>query len=102
MSVRLIGVSLALEAPTYNALSAVDRQAFQMEAFTKLEAELRSYTGDLRPTAYPTFSGDGPHDDPLQGPIYVFTCSAHYETDDLPPDCRAYATHHVQRQEGTA
>ena len=99
MSVRAIGVSCLIDAAEFTALSPDDRKTFLREVNDHLTTELRAYVADLRPAGAPGFTIDGPaeHDGRLS---YVATSTAPYETDDLSPLCRAYATHNVQRREG--
>ena len=90
--IRTAGVSIAIPAADIVTNSREDVKSFMRDVVAKLEVELRRHIGEVQPVAAPTFSLDGPHSDPLQGPIYVATYAAPVETDDLPADCTAYTS----------
>lgn len=88
---ELMGVSVAL--PLAEMGSAWDRDDWA-EAIRIYQPEMldmfRRHIGGVQPATMPTMTVDGPHDDPLQGLIYVMTCGAWVDPTRLPPDCTAY------------
>ena len=94
-----IGVSIALPAIEFNALTEAERTTVLRESQELLAASLRTFVGGVSPKGAFTFHADGPHQDPTQGPIYVASLSAPFDTDDLPHDSGAYATHVRDRAE---
>lgn len=70
-------------------------RAFVQYAQPQMLEMLRVHVGGATPHAEPQFSLDGPHVDPIQGPLYVMTAGAWVNPLELPVDCLAYRAHHA-------
>ena len=101
--IQSCGVTVALPGKDFSALDREGKATVLRDAYAMLEQRVREHVGHVKPKGQPTFQVDGPHDDPLQGPIYVVSLAVPVETDDLPPTCTAYEAHHRNRRaaEGT-
>lgn len=92
---ELMGVSIALPAQlcTYDDDTPWDQEGWE-EAVRHYQPQLletlRVHVGGARPHTEPQMNLDGPHSDPIQGPIYVMTAAAWFAPGSLPIDCPAY------------
>lgn len=62
--------------------------------------QLQKHVGGARFHTEPQLNLDGPHSDPLQGPIYVLTVSAWFSPAALPVDCPAYIARSKEARRG--
>lgn len=101
--IQSAGVTIALPAKDFNDLTKAEMGETLREAYALLEVRVREHVGGVTPKGQPAFQMDGPHEDPIQGPIYVVSLAVPIETDDLPPTCTAYETFNRNRRaaEGT-
>lgn len=66
----------------------------------QLLEKLREHVGGARPQTEPTLNVDGPHADPIQGPIYVLTVAGWFFPGTLPVDCPAYRARSEEARRG--
>lgn len=93
---ELMGVSVAI--PLSETMSETTKTVWSQEEWREflrvsqpqLLDMLRKHVGGARFQTEPQFNLDGPHPDPLQGPIYVMTAAAWFRPEDLAVDCPAY------------
>lgn len=90
-----MGVSIALPISelTYDDGTVWDQADWENAVAhyqPQLLAMLKHHVGGARPQTEPQVFVDGPHSDPLQGLLYVMTCSAWFIPAALSVDCTAY------------
>ncbi len=93
-----VSTALPLQEVTHDDGQPWDQaewRAFIQYAQPQMLEMLRIHVGGAQPAAEPQFSLDGPHDDPIQGPIYVMTAGAWVNPLSLPVDCPAYRAIHA-------
>jgi hypothetical protein len=98
---ELMGVSIALPAQlaTYDDGTPWDRDGWVAAVNhyqPQLLETLRRHVGGAQPVTEPQMNLDGPHSDPLQGPIYVMTAAAWFMPGSLAIDCPAYKARSVR------
>jgi hypothetical protein len=92
--IRMVGVSSTIpmhDVQTMGGEAAQDQ--FIKEVATDLVTKLRDMVADHRPVGDLAFQVTGPHQDPLQGLIYVHTVTGNWDLDLLPPTCEAVRIH---------
>ena len=95
---ELMGVSVALPLKETLDWSEQDWRDALREYQPQLLDQLRKHVGGARFQTEPQLNVDGPHPDPLQGPIYVMTCAAWFAPQALPVDCTAYQAWSQERR----
>lgn len=94
---EMIGVTSAIKMADVRDMGGDAAQdMFIREAAKDLEQKLHRFVGGARPRGEFVFQVTGPHDDPIQGLIYVHTLAAPFDLDRLPTDCDAYRVHVTQ------
>lgn len=97
----MVGVSSAIRMSDVQTMGGDAAQDyFIREAAQDLQAKLQRFVGGATPRGEFVFQVQGPHDDPLQGMIYVHTLAAPFDLDALPTDCDAYRVHVTQAGQG--
>lgn len=100
---ELMGVSVAiplnqtLDEDTKLPWSEETWRDFIRESQPQLLDMLKKHVGGARFTTEPQVHLDGPHSDPLQGPIYVLTAAAWFHPTALPVNCPAYVARSQSR-----
>jgi hypothetical protein len=103
LGTELMGVSIAIplnetvDDDTKRPWSQQDWRDFIREAQPQMLDRLRQHVGGARFVAEPQMNVDGPHSDPLQGPIYVLTIAAWFHPASLSADCTAARARQVSR-----
>lgn len=97
---ELMGVSVALPLKEVAGWDHADWQDAVTHYQPDMLEMLRIHLGNAQPASMPQLTVDGPHDDPLQGQLYVMTCAAWVNPDALPPDCPAYVARGTARGRG--
>lgn len=93
--IRQVGASSTIPLHDVQGMgSDAAQDAFIKEAATHLQQKLRDMVADARPIGDLVFQVTGPHEDPLQGTIYVHTILGNFDMDTLSPTCEAYRIHH--------
>lgn len=91
--VKFIGVSSAIRNDQIDGLTDPEQDELIKAESQRLERALREFVGLAHPKGQLVFTVTGPHDDPLQGRIWVHTMAGHFALDDLPLGCEAYRVH---------
>jgi hypothetical protein len=100
---EVMGVSIAIplkeaQHDDGRPWSEGDWQDFIRHAQPEMLDKLRRHVGGGLPTTEPALQVDGPHPDPIQGPVYVMTVSAWFYPHSLPADCTAYQAWQGERR----
>lgn len=90
---RFIGVSSAIRNDQIDGLTDPEQDELIKRESNRLEGELREFVGLAVPRGDLVFNVTGPHEDPIQGRIWVHTMAGHFALDELPANCPAYRVH---------
>lgn len=88
-----IGVSSTIRNGQISHLKDPEQDEVIKAEFRRLEGELREFVGGALPRGDLVAQVQGPHDDALQGRIWIHTVMGMFAVDDLPAGCAAYKVH---------
>lgn len=93
--VRMVGVSNTIGLHDVQGMTDPEQDEFIKEVATGLHNRLRDMVANGRPAKGTdlVFQVTGPHQDPLQGTIWVHTLAGHFDLDALPVECEAVKIH---------
>ena len=85
-----IGVSKAVREDEVAHLPDATQDGWIATILAACATDLEDFVGHARPREEIKWSVTGPHDDPIQGKIFVHKVSAMFDLDDLPSSAPAY------------
>ena len=103
MSVRDIGVAVAVKESELLGMTYEQRDQFGKETVAHLQGLLKEYVGHAAPVPGSEFRVGitKPMDDPLQGRIVTVNLQGQFRTEDLPTGCAAYLEYVVNEPGGS-
>lgn len=84
-----VGASTTIALADVKAMTDREQDEFIRSAALDLQEKVRNMVAGAQPKGDLAFQVTGPHQDPIQGTIWVHTLFGVFDLDALPPECEA-------------